>query len=170
MIETKDLVWTIVVLTRGTKRSLRWEERRGRREEAEIGSRMWSQRYLGAEPRWVFRTRKRTFNSMRVVKGSQWSCCLIKEVMWEKRGKTSNESSGGIDDGLDRRESSYLAPCISALSLLASYFPSFISSRVILSLISPLQWICSLVLKSVCNGSQSKSGRSNNKLELDLKQ
>jgi len=39
-IDGKDLVRTIVVLTRGRKRSWRREERRGWREEAEIGGRM----------------------------------------------------------------------------------------------------------------------------------
>ena len=39
-IEAKDLVWAMVVLARGMKRSWRWEERIRRREEAEIGGRI----------------------------------------------------------------------------------------------------------------------------------
>ena len=100
-IEAKELVWAIVVITRGIKRSWRWEERRGRTgsRDACIWGRMWLQRYLGAERHWDLRTSKTTSNSMRVVKGSQWSRCVIKEEIWEKRG--SNELSGGIEDGLD---------------------------------------------------------------------
>ena len=45
-IEAKDLVWAMVVLRRGIKMSWGWEKRRGRREEADIGGRMWSQRYF----------------------------------------------------------------------------------------------------------------------------
>ena len=45
-IDVKEMVWSIVVLTRRIKRAWRFYERRGRREEAEV----WSQRYLGAEP------------------------------------------------------------------------------------------------------------------------
>ena len=64
----------MVALTRGMKRLWRCEERRHRREEAEIGGRMWSQRDSGAQLSWDLRTRKITLNSMRVMKGSQWNC------------------------------------------------------------------------------------------------
>jgi len=39
-IEAKDLVWAMVVLARGMKRSWRWEERIRRREETEIEGRI----------------------------------------------------------------------------------------------------------------------------------
>jgi len=55
-------------------------------EDGERGL-MWSQSYLGAEPSLDLRTRKGTLNySIRAVRGSQWSCCVIKE-MWEKHGR-----------------------------------------------------------------------------------
>jgi len=46
----KDLDLATVVLVRGTKSSRLSKERRERRDEAEVGSRMASQRYLGATP------------------------------------------------------------------------------------------------------------------------
>jgi len=49
-IMEKDLGMAMVVLVRGTKSSRLSRERRGRRDEAEVGSRMASRRYLGATP------------------------------------------------------------------------------------------------------------------------
>src|SRR5688572_29064753 len=46
----KDLVWTISVLTRGTRRTCMSRERRGRCEAAGRGKSMWSLRYFGARP------------------------------------------------------------------------------------------------------------------------
>src|SRR6218665_1222292 len=43
----------MVVLVQGTKSSRLSKERRGRRDVAEVGSRMASQRYLGATPIWA---------------------------------------------------------------------------------------------------------------------
>jgi len=51
-MHTKDLDWAIVVLTRGTKRSSRSEDLRGRFDMAERGRRIWWQRYFGARPSW----------------------------------------------------------------------------------------------------------------------
>jgi len=47
-ITEKDLDLAIVALVRGTKSSRLSRERRGRRDETEVGSRMASHRYLGA--------------------------------------------------------------------------------------------------------------------------
>src|SRR6218665_804600 len=46
----------MVFLVRGTKSSRLSRECRGRRDEAEVGSRMASRRYLGATPIWALRT------------------------------------------------------------------------------------------------------------------
>ena len=73
----KDLDLAIVVLVRGTKSSRLSKERRGRRDETEIGNRMASQRYLGATPIWALRTIRRTFYSMRLEIGSQWRSAVI---------------------------------------------------------------------------------------------
>src|SRR6218665_1623399 len=55
-ITAKDLDMAMVVLARGTKSSRLSMERRGRRDVAEVGSRMTSRRYLGATPIWALRT------------------------------------------------------------------------------------------------------------------
>ena len=73
-ITAKDLDMAMVVLVRGTKRSRLSMERRGRRDVAEVGSRMASRRYLGATPIWALRTISRALYSMRVEIGSQWRC------------------------------------------------------------------------------------------------
>src|SRR6218665_194867 len=49
-ITAKDLDMAMVVLVRGTKSSRLSRERRGRRHEAEVESRMASRRYLGVIP------------------------------------------------------------------------------------------------------------------------
>src|SRR6218665_360654 len=49
-ITAKDLDMAILLLIRGTKSSRLSRERRGRRDVAEVGSRMASRRYLGATP------------------------------------------------------------------------------------------------------------------------
>src|SRR5688572_28679897 len=49
-MKAKARVLAIAVLARGTKRSCRFDERSGRREVAETGSRIRSHRYLGARP------------------------------------------------------------------------------------------------------------------------
>ena len=49
-MKAKARVLAIAVLARGTKRSCRFNERSGRREVAEAGSRIRSHRYLGAWP------------------------------------------------------------------------------------------------------------------------
>ena len=49
-ITAKDLDMATAVLVRGTNSSCLSMERRGRRDEAEAGSRMASRRYLGATP------------------------------------------------------------------------------------------------------------------------
>ena len=51
-ITEKDLDMAMVVLVQGTKSSCLSRERRGRRDEVEVGSRMASRRYLGATPIW----------------------------------------------------------------------------------------------------------------------
>src|SRR6218665_1485705 len=84
---------TMVVLVRGTKSSRLSRERRGRRDEAEVRSRMESRRYLGATPIWALRTISRTLYSMRVEIESQWRCSLIA-VGGDMgvTGKSGNES------------------------------------------------------------------------------
>ena len=52
-INEKDLNMAMVVLVRGTKSSRLSRERRGGRDEAEVGSRMASRRYLDATPIWA---------------------------------------------------------------------------------------------------------------------
>src|SRR5678815_4911692 len=49
-MKAKARVLAIAVLARGTKRSCRFDERSGRREVAEAGSRIRSHKYLGARP------------------------------------------------------------------------------------------------------------------------
>ena len=49
-ITEKDLDMAMVVLVPGKRSSRPSRERRGRRDEAEVGSRMASRRYLGATP------------------------------------------------------------------------------------------------------------------------
>jgi len=61
-IDAKDPNWAIEVRTRGTKRSSRSEDRRGRRKVADMGQRMRSERYFAARPRWALRTKMRTLN------------------------------------------------------------------------------------------------------------
>jgi len=79
----KDLDLAIVVLVRGTKSSRLSRERRGRRDESEVGSRMVSRKYLGATPILALRTIRRTLYAMRVEIGSQWRCSLMQEDIWE---------------------------------------------------------------------------------------
>jgi len=71
-----DLAMHVVVLVRGTKSSRLSIERRERRDEAEVKSRMASPRYLGATPTWALRAIRRTLYSMRVGLeiGIQWRC------------------------------------------------------------------------------------------------
>src|SRR6218665_3642927 len=76
-ITETDLDMAMVVLVRGTKSSRLSRERRGRRDEAEVGSRMASQRYLGATPIWALRTISKALYSIRVEIGSQWRCSLM---------------------------------------------------------------------------------------------
>jgi len=76
-ITAKDLDMAMVVLAPGTKSSRLSMEHRGRRDVAEVGSQMASQRYLGATPIWALRTISRTLYSMRVEIGSQWRCSLM---------------------------------------------------------------------------------------------
>jgi len=57
---------------------------------------VWSQTYLEAEPSLDLRTKRRNLNSMRAVKGSQFSY-VIKEKMWRETRKMSNWSSGSIE-------------------------------------------------------------------------
>src|SRR6218665_231532 len=59
-ITAKDLDMAMVVLVRGTKSSRLSRDRRGRRDVAEVGSRMASRRYIGATPIWALRTISRT--------------------------------------------------------------------------------------------------------------
>ena len=54
--DSKEKGMVMVVLVRGTKSSRLSRERRGRRDEAEVGSRMVSRRYLDATPIWALRT------------------------------------------------------------------------------------------------------------------
>jgi len=56
-------------------------------EPAERHGLIWSRRYLRAELSWDLRTRRRTLNSMRAVKGRWWSYSIVKEEMCEKRGR-----------------------------------------------------------------------------------
>src|SRR6218665_1711188 len=63
-----------VVLVRGTKSSHLYQ---GHRDEAEVGTRMASRRYLGATLIWALRTIRRTLYSMRVEIRSQWRCPLM---------------------------------------------------------------------------------------------
>jgi len=56
-----------------------WVER-GRRREGDVITKV-----LGAEPSSDFKTGSKTLNSKRTVKGSQFSCCTIKEEMRKKR-------------------------------------------------------------------------------------
>src|SRR6218665_1544845 len=76
-ITEKDLDMAMVVLSRGKKSSRLSRECRGRRDEAEVGSRMAPRRYLGATSIWVLRTISRTLYSMRVEIGSQWRRSLM---------------------------------------------------------------------------------------------
>src|SRR6218665_1396216 len=78
-ITEKGLDMVVVVLVRGTKSSRLSRERRGRRGEAEVGSRMASRRYLGATPIWALRTISKTLYSTRVEFGSQCRCSLMQE-------------------------------------------------------------------------------------------
>src|SRR6218665_195680 len=66
----KDLDLVTVVLVRGTKSSRLSKKRRGRRDEAEVGSPMLSHRYLGAIHIWALRTIRRPLHSMPVEIGS----------------------------------------------------------------------------------------------------
>src|SRR6218665_2799797 len=61
-ITEKDLDMAMVVLVRGKKSSHLSRERRGQRDEAEVGSRMVSRRYLGDTPIWALRTISRTLH------------------------------------------------------------------------------------------------------------
>ena len=67
----KVLDLTIVVLAQGTKMSHLFKERKGRRDVAEKGDLMESQRDLGATPGWALRTRRRTLYSMQAEIESQ---------------------------------------------------------------------------------------------------
>src|SRR6218665_447873 len=78
-ITAKDLDMAMAVLVRGTKSSRMSRERRGRRDVAEVGSRMRSRRYLGATRIWALRTISRTLYS---------SCLLLMHtVIWTKKWK-----------------------------------------------------------------------------------
>ena len=68
-ITEKDLDMAMVVVVQGTKSSCLYRERRGRRDEAEVGSRMASRGYLGATPIWALRTISRMLHSNRVEIG-----------------------------------------------------------------------------------------------------
>src|SRR6218665_4033043 len=70
-ITGKDLDMAMVVLVRGTKGSRLSRDGREGRDEAEVGSRMASRRYLGATPIWALRTICKTLYSIRVEIGSQ---------------------------------------------------------------------------------------------------
>src|SRR6218665_3585064 len=65
-ITEKDLDMAMVVLVRGTKSSRLSREGTGRKDEAEVGSRMASRRYLGAPSIWALRTISKTLYSIRV--------------------------------------------------------------------------------------------------------
>src|SRR6218665_933694 len=56
---TTDLYVAMAVLVRETQNSRPSRERRGRRDEAEVGRRMVSRRYLGAIPNWALRSRNK---------------------------------------------------------------------------------------------------------------
>src|SRR6218665_1227193 len=90
-ITAKDLDMAMVVLVRGTKSSRLSRECRGRRDEAEVGNRMASRRYLGASSIRVLRTISRTLYSMRVEIGSQWRRSFVEGDMGVT-GKSGNES------------------------------------------------------------------------------
>ena len=83
----KDRVWAIVVLARGTNKSDRSRDRRGRWEDAERGGRMTSLRYFGASPSLDLRTKARTLNWMRSERGSQCSWLTMKDDIWEYLGR-----------------------------------------------------------------------------------
>src|SRR6218665_2971035 len=90
----KDLDFAIVVLVRGTKSSRLSRERRGRRDEAEVGSRMASQRYLGATLIWALRTIRRTFvfNASRDLKPMEM--CMQCDSQRRKLNNQSKELIG----------------------------------------------------------------------------
>jgi len=75
-ITENDLDMAMVVLVRGTKISRLSREHRGRRDDAEVGSRMASRKYTGATPIWALRTIRRTLYSIRIEIGSQWRAVL----------------------------------------------------------------------------------------------
>src|SRR6218665_3969715 len=73
----KDLDLAIIALVRETKSSRLSRESRVRRDEAEVGSRMASRRYLGATPIWALKTICKILYSIRVEIGSQWRSSLM---------------------------------------------------------------------------------------------
>jgi len=96
-------VCAMVVLTRGMKRSWRWKARSQKREEADIGG---SDVIIN-----VFRNRtelrlqdeEKNFEFNAGGEGKPMKCLCHKRGNERETGKTSNETSGCIDDSLDKR-------------------------------------------------------------------
>ena len=102
-MDAKDLNWAIEVLTHGTKRSSRSQDRRRWREVAEMGRRMRSKRYFAVRPCWALRTKMRTLNCIRPERERE----PVKLFSYESRAvreprKTGNQSSSSTKYRLQR--------------------------------------------------------------------
>ena len=82
-VTAKALRWVRAVLARGTNRSKRSIERKGRPDEAERGLGIRAERYLGASPNWDLDTKRRTLYWIREVIGSQCRTSVIYVEIWE---------------------------------------------------------------------------------------
>ena len=90
----------MVVLVRGTKSSRLSMERRGRRDVAEVGSRMVSRRYLGTTPHLSLKNNKQNFifNASRDWKPMEMLLDVLGDI--GVTGKSGNESCSCVQDSL----------------------------------------------------------------------